>query len=65
MRLTRLLSQIAPVESFAQHGLDDGLAADVQCLSLTIQFLEHRPGQIYIDPLYGWSDDRELIRKMR
>ncbi len=36
MTLACLLGDMTPVESFAEHGLDDGLAADVQRHGLAI-----------------------------
>ena len=39
MSLTRPLRKVASVESLTEHGLDNGLAADVQRLGLTIQLL--------------------------
>lgn len=65
MRLTRLLRQVAPVESFAEHAFDNSLTADIQRFSLTVQFLEHRAGEVYVDSLDSRSYNRELIRKVR
>jgi hypothetical protein len=64
MDVTSLLCTVASVERFTEHGLDDGLTTNIQRLCLSIQFLEHRGGEVYIDPLNCRPDDCELIREV-
>jgi hypothetical protein len=45
-------------------GLDDGPTADVQRQGLSIQFLKHWGGEVYVDSLNCRPDDGGLIREV-
>jgi hypothetical protein len=62
--LAGLLGTVAPIERFTEHRFDDGLTTDIQHLCLSIQFLQHRGGEVYVDALNCGPDNGEPVREV-
>lgn len=45
---------MAPVQGLAEHGFDEGLAADVEFFGGGFEFFEHGGGEVDVDALDGF-----------